>query len=260
LKGAFLLSATATYVLLAAIGGAVAGSFLNVVVHRLPRGESLVRPGSHCTSCAAPIRAFDNIPVLAWAWLRGRCRACHAAISARYPLVEAVTAALCVAVVLAGGPLVRVVLGVTLVLVLVPVALIDLEHHIVPNRITGPAAVVALVLGTALDPGGEPARLLAGAGAGGFFLIAALCSPRGMGMGDVKLAGVMGLLLGREVAPAILIALVGGVLIGLVLIARAEPGQRRSTGMPFGPALALGGLVALFVGPALVSAYLRHFA
>jgi leader peptidase (prepilin peptidase)/N-methyltransferase len=244
-------------IIFAALFGAVLGSFLNVVVYRLPRGESLVSPGSHCTSCATSVKPYDNVPVLAWMWLHGRCRACRAAISPRYPLVEFGTGALCAGVVLTQTSAVGIALGVLTVLVLVPLALIDLDCHLIPNRITGPAAILAIVLGTALDPSGEPVRLIAGAGAGGFFLLAALISPRGMGMGDVKLAAVMGLLLGDAVAPALLIALVTGILAGLVVIARRKPGERGGVGVPFGPALAVGGLVALSAGHAIIAAYLH---
>ena len=146
--------------------------------------------------------------------------------------------------------------GFVLVLVLVPVALIDLDHRLIPNKITAPAAVLALVIGTALDPGGELERLIAGAAAGGFLLLAALAYPRGMGMGDVKLAGVLGLFLGRAVGPAMLIALVAGVIVGVVIMRRAGVGAGRKTAIPFGPFLALGGLVGSFAGNALVSAYL----
>jgi leader peptidase (prepilin peptidase)/N-methyltransferase len=152
-----------------------------------------------------------------------------------------------------------VALGLILVLTLVPVALIDLEHHIIPNRITLLASIAAIAVGTALDPSGEPERLIAAASAGGFLLLAALAYPAGMGMGDVKLAGVMGLLLGRAVAPAMVLALVAGIVVGVILVARADPGSRRRTGVPFGPFLALGGFVALFAGQALIDAYLHHF-
>jgi len=247
----------ATEIILAALFGAVLGSFLNVVVYRLPRGESLVSPGSHCPTCSASVKAYDNIPVLAWMWLHGRCRACRAAISPRYPLVEAATAALCVAVVLTRSSAGGIALGVLTVLALVPVALIDLDCHLIPNRITGPVAILAIVLGSALDPSGEPARLIAGAAAGGFFGLAAFISPRGMGMGDVKLAAVMGLLLGDAVAPALLIALVAGIAAGAVVLARRAPGERKAVGVPFGPALAFGGLVAVFAGHAIIAAYLQ---
>jgi len=249
---------TALELIFGALAGATVGSFLNVVVYRLPRHESLVTPGSHCPRCSAAVKPYDNVPVLAWLWLRGRCRACRGAISVRYPLVEAATAALCAAVFLAHSSAGAIALGLLTVLVLVPVALIDLDHHLIPNLITGPAAILALALGTALDPSGEPARLIAGAAAGGFFLLAALVSPRGMGMGDVKLAGVLGLLLGAEVAPALLIALVAGVLAGVVVLALKSPGERRRTGVPFGPFLAIGGLTAVYAGHAILSAYLHH--
>jgi leader peptidase (prepilin peptidase) / N-methyltransferase len=178
----------------------------------------------------------------------------------RYPLVEAATAALCAGVVLAHSSAGSIALGMLTVLVLVPVALIDLDHHLIPNLVTGPAALLALVLGSALDPSGEPARLIACAAAGGFFLLAAVISPRGMGMGDVKLAALLGLLLGAEVAPALLIALVAGVLVGVVVLAREAPGARRRTGVPFGPFLAVGGLTAVYAGHAILNAYLNHLA
>jgi leader peptidase (prepilin peptidase)/N-methyltransferase len=245
-------------VIFAGVGGAVVGSFLNVVVYRLPRHESLLVPGSHCPACNTAVRPYDNVPVLAWLWLRGRCRDCRAAISPRYPLIEAVTALLCVGVVLAHSDAGAIALGLLAVLVLVPVALIDLEHHVIPNAITAPAAILALALGSALDPSGEPARLIAAAAAGGGFLIVALISPRGMGMGDVKLAGLLGLVLGAEVAPALLIALVAGVAVGVIVLARRAPDERRSAGVPFGPFLALGGLTAVYAGHAILNAYLHH--
>jgi leader peptidase (prepilin peptidase)/N-methyltransferase len=243
----------------AAAFGAILGSFLNVVAYRLPRGESLATPASHCPSCLEPIKPYDNVPILAWLWLRGHCRCCGVAISARYPLVEATTAALCAAVVLADGPTPAAALGIVLVLVLVPVALIDLDRQIIPNKITGPAAVLAVALGTGLDPGGEVERLIAGAAAAGFLLLAVLAYPRGMGMGDVKLAGVLGLFLGRAVGPAVLIALVTGVAVGAVVMARVGVAAGRRTKVPFGPFLALGGVVAIFAGGALVDAYLAAF-
>jgi leader peptidase (prepilin peptidase)/N-methyltransferase len=251
-------ASTAVYVVLAAVLGAIVGSFLNVVVYRLPRGEALARPGSRCTSCGAPVKFYDNVPVFAWLWLRGRCRACHARISPRYPAVEAATAGLCVAVVLTRHTAWGALLGLLLVLTLVPVALIDLDHHIIPNRILAPAALLALALGSVLDPSGEPERLVAGAAAGGLLLIAAVAYPQGMGMGDVKLAAVLGLILGREVAPAMFAALILAIVVGVVLLARAAPAERRSTGVPFGPFLAGGALVGLFAGHALLGVYLHH--
>jgi leader peptidase (prepilin peptidase) / N-methyltransferase len=243
----------------AGVLGAIVGSFLNVVAYRLPRHESLVAPASHCPKCDVPVKPYDNIPILSWLLLRGHCRSCSAPISPRYPLVEGLTAALCVGAVLAHPSSLGIALSVTLILLVVPAALIDLEHRIIPNKLTALGAVLALVIGLALDPAGEPERLIAGAAAGGFLLLAALAYPGGMGMGDVKLAAVLGLLLGRAVAPAIMIALVAGVLVGAAVIARKGVLDGRKTAVPFGPFLALGALVAVFAGQELVEFYVKHF-
>jgi len=243
----------------AGVLGAIVGSFLNVVAYRLPRHESLITPASHCPGCGVPVKPYDNIPILSWLLLRGHCRNCSQAISPRYPLVEAMTAALCVGAVLVHHTAVAIALSIALILIVVPSALIDLEHRIIPNRITVLGAISALALGLALDPAGEPERLIAGAAAGGFLLLAALAYPGGMGMGDVKLAGVMGLFLGSSVAPALLIALLLGVLLGALVIARKGPRAGRKTAVPFGPFLALGALVAVFVGHPLVDLYVNHF-
>ncbi len=243
----------------AGLFGAIFGSFLNVVAYRLPRHESLVTPASHCPRCATPVKPYDNIPVLSWLLLRGHCRGCGEPISVRYPLVEALTAALCVGAVLSNESAVGIALGIAMILLVVPAALIDLEYRIIPNRITALGAVLAVGIGLALDPGGEPERLIAGAGAGGFLLLAALAYPGGMGMGDVKLAGMMGLFLGAAVAPAILIALLSGVVLGVVVIARKGAQEGRKTAVPFGPFLALGALSAIFAGQQLIDFYVNHF-
>lgn len=243
----------------AGVLGAIFGSFLNVVVYRLPRHESLVTPASHCPRCGTPVKPYDNIPVLSWLLLRGHCRSCGEPISVRYPLVELMTGLLCLGAVLAGETTADVVLGIALILLVVPIALIDLEHRIIPNRLTLLGAVLAIALGTALDPSGEPARLIAGAAAGGFLLVAALAYPGGMGMGDVKLAGMMGLFLGSAVAPALLIALLTGTIVGVGIMARKGTRAGRKTAVPFGPFLAFGAVVAVFVGPQLVDVYVNHF-
>jgi leader peptidase (prepilin peptidase) / N-methyltransferase len=243
----------------AGILGAIAGSFLNVVAYRLPRQESLSSPGSHCTHCGSPVKPYDNIPILSWLLLRGRCRSCSALISPRYPLVEALTAALCVGTVLAHRSAAGIALSVVLILLVVPAALIDLEHRIIPNRITALGTVLAIALGVVLDPAGEPGRLIAGAGAGGFLLLAALAYPGGMGMGDVKLAAVMGIFLGRAVAAAMVIAMLAGVVVGAFVIARRGARMGRKTAVPFGPFLAFGALVAVFAGEHLVDLYVNHF-
>lgn len=241
----------------AALGGLIAGSFLNVVAYRLPRGESLVSPGSHCPGCGTPIKPYDNVPVLGWLLLRGRCRECGVRISPRYLLVEALTALLAVAVVLVKHSAHDIVLGLVLVAVLVPIAVIDFDHRIIPNKITLPAAVLAIAIGLALNPSGVPEQLIAGAAAAGFLLVFALVYPRGMGMGDVKLAGVLGLYLGRSVGPAMLAGVLAGALIGAAVMARVGVERGRKTAVPFGPFLALGGVIGLLVGPALVHAYLH---
>ncbi len=241
----------------AGVFGAMIGSFLNVVAYRLPRKESLVRPGSRCPGCGTAIKTYDNIPVLGWLLLRGRCRTCRTTISPRYPIVEATTAALAVAVVLTKRSTAEVVLGLVLVGVLVPIALIDLDHRIIPNKITLPAAVAAVAVGVALDLHGVPEQLIAGAGAGGFLLFFAFAYPRGMGMGDVKLAFVLGLFLGRYVAVAILAGVLLGTIVGAVVMARVGVEKGRKTAVPFGPFLAVGGLVGLFAGPAIVHWYLH---
>jgi leader peptidase (prepilin peptidase)/N-methyltransferase len=239
--------------------GAVAGSFLNVVSFRLPRHESLIRPASRCPSCGTAVRPYDNVPVLSWLLLRGHCRSCRAPISPRYPLIEALTAALCVAVVLTRSSASGIALGIALVLVVVPAAVIDLTDLVIPNPLVAAGAMVAVALGTALDPGGEPERLLAGVGAAGALLLIVIAYPRGMGMGDVKLAGVMGLFLGIAVVPAILIAVISGSIVGAVVIARKGMRAGRKTALPFGLFLAFGAIVALFAGHPLVHWYSQHF-
>jgi leader peptidase (prepilin peptidase) / N-methyltransferase len=239
--------------------GAIAGSFLNVVTYRLPRHESVVRPASRCPHCGTPVRPYDNIPILSYLLLRGRCRNCSAKISRRYPLVEAATAALCVGAVLAHPSAAGLALSVALILLLVPAALIDLEHRIIPNSLNAAGGLAALALGLALDPSGEPERLIAATSAGGLLLLAALAYPGGMGMGDVKLAAVMGLFLGRAVAAAVMVALLAGVLAGGLIIARNGARAGRKTAVPFGPFLAVGGLVAVFAGGEMVAFYAHHF-
>lgn len=243
----------------AGVLGTIIGSFLNVVAYRLPRHESLITPASHCPGCGTPVKPYDNVPVLSWLLLRGHCRSCGEPISARYPIVEALTGALCVGAVLAHHSAATIALSLCLILLVVPAALIDLEHRIIPNKITALGAVLALTIGLALDPGGEPTRLIAAAAAGGFLLAAALAYPGGMGMGDVKLAGMMGLFLGSAVAPAVLIALLSGTLVGAVIIARKGAREGRKTAVPFGPFLALGALVAVFAGQPIVDVYVNHF-
>jgi leader peptidase (prepilin peptidase) / N-methyltransferase len=249
----------AAAVALAFVLGLVIGSFLNVVAYRLPRGESLAHPPSRCPNCGAPVRPYDNIPVVSWLVLRGRCRNCGHPISARYPLVELATGLLFAAVVLAKDDAIDIALGLLLVTALVPIVLIDFEHRLIPNRITLPAAIAGLVAIVALDLDFLPEALIAGAAAGGFFFLAAALYPRGMGMGDVKLAGLLGLYLGRAVGPALFAALILGVLVGALIIARKGAAAGRKTAVPFGPFLAIGGLLGFFFGEDLANDYLDRF-
>ena len=239
--------------------GAIFGSFFNVVAYRLPRGESLAHPPSRCPGCETPIKPYDNVPILSWLALRGKCRACGTRISPRYPLVEAGTAVLCGLVVLVKGPNAEALLGVVMVMLLVPVTLIDLDHRIIPNKLMIVGAVLAPPLVVLAYPGAIVEHLIAGLAAGTFFLIAVLAYPRGMGVGDIKLAAVLGLFLGRAVGPAVFIALLSGTLVGALIMARKGVAEGRKTAVPFGPFLALGGVVALFAGDAMVDAYLATF-
>jgi leader peptidase (prepilin peptidase) / N-methyltransferase len=242
---------------LAAIGGLCLGSFLNVVAYRLPAGLSLVTPPSACPGCGAGIKPYDNVPVVSWLVLGGHCRACETSISPRYPLTEALTGALFAAVVIARGASRGIWLDLIFVAALMAITQIDLEHRIIPNRIVAPLALAAIVLTVVFQPHLLTEHLIAGAAAGGFLLVAVLAYPAGMGMGDVKLAAVMGLVLGRSVAPAMLIALVTATVVGAVVIARKGVSEGRKTAIPFGPFLALGSVIALFAGPALVNLYLH---
>ena len=238
--------------------GAMVGSFLNVVIHRLPRGESLVSPRSRCPECEAPVAARDNVPLLSWLVLRGRCRHCRARISPRYPAVELLTAVAFAAVVVARGPSDDLLVQLPFAAVLIAVAGIDLDHRIVPNRILAPAAAWALAGSALVRPDALPELLLAGALAFGLLLLAAVVHPAGMGMGDVKLAGVMGLYLGVAVAPALLVAFATGALVGVAIVARSWA-EGRKRGVPFAPFLALGGLCGLLAGPELVALYAERF-
>jgi leader peptidase (prepilin peptidase) / N-methyltransferase len=240
----------------AALFGLVIGSFLNVVAHRLPRGASLVKPRSACPQCGTPVRPYDNIPVLSWLLLRGRCRDCSAPISGRYPLVEAGTGVLWLAVVAVHHTdTTAMALGLILVTLLVPIALIDAETQTIPNSITYPGALVLLTAGLALDPAGEPERVIAALAGGLFFFCVVFAYPRGMGLGDAKLVFVMGLALGRDLAPAILVGLLAGSIVGAAIIARVGVQQGRKTKVPFGPFLALGGVFGLLAGGPLMDWY-----
>jgi leader peptidase (prepilin peptidase)/N-methyltransferase len=241
-------------IVLAAVLGAAIGSFLNVVIHRLPLGESLVAPGSRCPACRTPLAPYDNVPVVSWLVLRGRCRHCGAPISFRYPLVELVTAASFAAVVSIRGVSEELLLWLPFVACLIALAGIDLDHRLLPNKIVYPMAAWGLLAAAVVDTADLPEHLIAGAATFAFLLAAVLIHPAGMGMGDVKLGGTMGVYLGLAVAPALLAAFLGGTIAGLAIIAREGPGARKKA-VPFGVFLAFGGLVGVLAGPELVDLY-----
>jgi leader peptidase (prepilin peptidase)/N-methyltransferase len=233
--------------------GLAVGSFLNVVAARLPLKRSIVSPGSACPSCETSIAWYDNIPLVSYAVLRGRCRHCGVSISWRYPAVEAATAVLIACCALKFGFSWDFLVAAAFCAVLVAISATDLERRIIPNRIVLPATVVLLAAQTILDPSVE--WIAAGLGAGLFFLIAALVYPGGMGMGDVKLALLLGVVLGRTVPIALMIGMLSALVPSVVLIARHGKAGRKMT-IPFGPFLALGGLVALFAGHSILHWYL----
>ena len=229
-----------------------------MVIHRVPRRESLVRPRSRCPECGVPIAPYDNVPVLSWLLLRGRCRRCGAPISPRYPIVELVTALTFAAVVLARGFDDDLVLELPFVATLIALAGIDYDHKLLPNRIVYPLAAYGLVATVLVDRDDLVEHVAAGAGAFVFLLVAVLAYPRGMGMGDVKLAGAMGLFLGVSVIPALLVAFLSGSVVGLAIIAR-EGAAGRKKAIPFGVFLALGGIVGVLAGPELIDLYESNF-
>ena len=243
-----------------ALLGLAIGSFAGVVAYRTGQGESWVSGRSHCDGCGAQIAAYDNVPVLSWVLLRGRCRACGARIPARYPLIEAGLGATFAAMylVLRDDGTGYVVLGCVLASVLAVITLTDLERRIIPNGVVAFGAVAGLAIVAAIDPGLLPESLIAAAAGGGFLLIAALAYPRGMGMGDVKLVAMMGIYLGSSIAPALLIGFATGSVLGVALMLR-DGAEARRTAIPFGPFLALGGVLGMLIGPGIVDWYTGSF-
>ena len=250
--------ASAPEILAGGLIGLVIGSFLNVVAHRVPLGESLVSPGSHCPGCGAPVRPYDNIPVVSWLLLRGRCRNCGMRISVRYPLVELATAIAFAAVVAVRGFDNDLILELPFVGALIALAAIDFDHKLLPNKIVYPLAAYGVIATLLVDQDDLVENLIAGAGAFLFLLVAVIAYPRGMGMGDVKLAGAMGLYLGLSVIPALLVAFLSGSLVGVVILAR-EGAAGRKKAVPFGVFLALGGIVGVLAGPELIDLYESNF-
>jgi leader peptidase (prepilin peptidase)/N-methyltransferase len=233
--------------------GLALGSFLNVVAARVPLRRSIVRPPSACMACGAQIRWYDNLPLVSYALLRGRCRDCDAKIPFVYPAVELVTAVLVAGSMLAFGLTAKAAVAAFFCAVLVAVSAIDLEHRIIPNRIVIPATLVVLVANTLLDL--SPEWALGALAGSGFLLAAALAYPAGMGMGDVKLALLMGATLGRTVSVALMVGMLAAMIPGVFLFAR-HGSKARKMGIPFGPFLAIGSVVALFWGHDILDAYL----
>jgi len=210
--------------------------------------------GFRSTGRSTPIAWYDNIPLVSYLVLRGRCRNCGAHIPLRYPIVEVVTALLVAACFLDFGLTAEAAVAAFFCGVLVAVSVTDLERGVIPNRIVLPAAAIVLVARTVLDP--SPEWLIAGLGAALFFFLAALAYPAGMGMGDVKLALLLGFALGRTVPVAMMIGMISALVPAVVLIARHGSAARKMK-IRFGPFLAFGGVVALFAGEKVVSAYLE---
>jgi leader peptidase (prepilin peptidase)/N-methyltransferase len=238
------------------VPGLAIGSFMNVVAARVPLRRSLVSPPSACMSCGHEIGWRDNVPVLSWLLLRGRCRHCQASIPWRYPAVELVSALLVAGSVWKFGLHPEALVAAAFCLVLVAVSATDIELGIIPNRIVLPAAVVILAAQTAIHP--SPQWALGALAASGFLFAAALMAPRGMGMGDVKLALVLGAMLGKTVAVAMLLGLFAAMVPAIVLFIRLGVGARKVK-LPFGPFLAIGAVVCLFAGHPILHAYWSLF-
>lgn len=243
----------------AALGGLIAGSFLNVCIHRLPRRESVVAPGSRCPGCGVPLRWFDNIPVVSWVALGGRCRRCRTPISLRYPLVEVTAMLAAVAIVLLTPPGVLLVSRLLFAALLIALFVIDLEHQILPNVLTVPGIAAGFLLSTVAPPGPASSAIGIGLGAGVLYGIAAgyylVRREEGMGMGDVKMLAMIGAFLGW---PAVVLTLVlsslSGAVIGIVLMAARGADMRYA--MPFGTFLAIAAFIAMLAGDPIITWYL----
>jgi leader peptidase (prepilin peptidase)/N-methyltransferase len=248
--------------IMAGVLGLAVGSFLNVCIYRLPRQQSIAYPPSRCTRCGRSLSWYDNIPVISWAFLRGRCRQCGDPISAQYPIVELVTAVLAVLIVwlTPSGALVvsRLLLGA----ILIALFMIDLEHQILPNIITIPGLVIGLALSAIAPPGWQSAFIGAALGAAILYAIAAgyylVRKEEGMGMGDVKMLAMIGAFLGwQSVLLTLVLSSFAGAVIGIALLATSRGNMRYA--LPFGTFLAIGALVAMLSGDAIIGWYLGMF-
>ena len=235
------------------------GSFLNVVAARLPMHRSIVQPRSACQSCGTELSWQDNIPILSYLLLRGQCRTCHAPFSLRYPLVELATALLVAGCFLRYGLSGKAFVGAFFVAVLVVLSAIDAEHRILPDKIVLPSFVIVLVANIALFPGQTLEWVLAALAASLFLFLALLAYPRGMGMGDVKLALLLGAALGKAVAVGMMIGMLAAVLLGAAMMIQHGMAARKMA-IPFGPFLAFGAIVAYFAGDIILDAYTSSFS
>lgn len=242
--------------------GAVFGSFATALAHRLPRSENWWSDRSRCPACNHQIRARDNVPIISWLVLRGRCHSCGERISARYPLTEAGLGALFTLLYLVASAqdwsCMHLVLGLALCAFLAIITLTDLDLRIIPNPIVIAGTIAGIAIVVLGDLGDIPARAIAAGAGGGLLALVALAYPRGMGMGDAKLVGMMGIYLGKALAPGVLIGFAAGALVGVVMIARHGAAARKQA-IPFGPFLALGGVIALLVGDQIVDWYTDSF-
>jgi leader peptidase (prepilin peptidase)/N-methyltransferase len=236
------------------------GSFFNVVAYRLPRGQTPWNPPrSHCGSCGAQISARDNLPVIGWLLLRGKCRECGASISWRYPAFEAITALLFAACGLKFGWDVTLVPALLLVSTLVIISNSDIDQRIISNQVLFVSLICGVVAMALAYPDDWVTWTLSAVIAFTVMFLVALAYPRGMGMGDVKLAGVMGLYLGRAVAPSLLLAFFLGTVVGIGVMVAKGVKEGRKTALPFGPFMALGGVFGIFWGESVVQWYLDTF-
>jgi leader peptidase (prepilin peptidase)/N-methyltransferase len=238
--------------------GLVIGSFLNVVIARVPEGKSVWRPRSACPGCGTPIPWYDNIPVLSFLLLRGRCRACHMAIPWRYPIVEAATGGAFAMAYLVLGPTPDFVVAAAFLAMLIAITAIDLAHQIIPDVITLPGIVAGVAANLVTGRVTWPESLIGIAVGGGIFLVIILASRGGMGGGDMKLGAMFGAFLGWKLG---LVAVLLGVLVGgvtaLCLLLLGKKGRKEA--IPFGPFLALGGAITFLWGEKLLAWYLNHF-
>ncbi len=238
--------------------GLVIGSFLNVVIGRLPAGRSLVYPGSACPACGASIHWYDNVPVLSWLWLRARCRSCHAIISWRYPVVELATAILFALAAHQVGPARDLVPALLLLSALIAITFIDLDHQLIPDVITLPGIIAGAALSVALHPERWLDTVLGVVIGGGLFFVIIVASGGGMGGGDMKLGAMMGAFLGwKLVLLAILLGVLAGGAVAIALLTTGSKGRKDP--VPFGPFLALGAVLSLLWGNDLLGWYLSRF-